>query len=333
MMLDPRLELADLHIHVGAAVAPHILWSIAHDQGFKLPVQTYWEFRDLVTAAPDKVHNLNEYLAILHEWTEKIQSSPAAIERSIYEVIGKEFRSSNVSLIELRFNPMKRNLGGERDLDHIIHAALRGMDRACLEYGVRAGLIFCLAREFSLELNEILVKKAVKYRARGVVGIDLAGPEMHTLELGEYVDGYRALFDRARAAGLGTTVHTGETTYTAVPGVLAVLEKLSPARIGHGIAAAASEEATRKLVEAGTVLEICPSSNLRTRAVANIEELGRVMRTFEEAGVRYTINTDGPYLLNTHLRHEYELLLRAKILTESQLERTVDVARAATFIR
>ena len=79
-MLDPRVELADLHIHVGGAVAPHILWSIAHDQGFKLPVQTYWEFRDLVTAAPEKVSSLGDYLAILHQWTEKIQSSPAAIE-------------------------------------------------------------------------------------------------------------------------------------------------------------------------------------------------------------------------------------------------------------
>ena len=54
-MLDPGLELADLHIHVGGAVAPHILWSIAHEQGFKLPVQTYWEFCDLVTAKPEKV--------------------------------------------------------------------------------------------------------------------------------------------------------------------------------------------------------------------------------------------------------------------------------------
>jgi adenosine deaminase len=332
-MLDPRVELADLHIHIGAAVAPHILWSIAHDQGFKLPVENYWEFRELVTAAPDKVTSLGDYLAILHQWTEKIQSSPAAIERSVYEIIGKEFRSSNVSLIELRFNPMKRNLGGERDLDHIIHAALRGLDRACLEYGVRAGLIFCLAREFSLELNEILVKKAVKYRARGVIGIDLAGPEMHTLELGEYVDGYSALFERARAAGLGTTVHTGETTYTAAPGVLAVLDKLQPSRIGHGIAAARSEEALRKLVEAGTVLEICPSSNLRTHAVSDLIELGAALQTFERAGVRFTINTDGPYLLNTHLRHEYDLLSRAGILNDAQIERTIAVARAATFIR
>ena len=152
-------------------------------------------------------------------------------------------------MIELRFNPMKRNLGGERDLDHIIHAALRGMDRACLEYGVKAGLIFCLAREFDYELNEIIVRKAVKYRGHGVIGIDLAGPEQHTLELGGDVDRYRDLFARARAAGLGTTVHTGETTHTGPEGVLAVIEKLKPARIGHGIAAAQSDEAMRKLVE------------------------------------------------------------------------------------
>ena len=326
-------DLIDLHIHVGGAVAPHILWSIAHQQGFKLPFKNYWEFKETITARPESVKSLDDYIAILHQWTEKIQSSPAAIERSVYEIIGKEFRSSGVTMIELRFNPMKRNLGGERDLDHIIHAALRGMDRACLEYGVRAGLIFCLAREFSLELNEILVKKAVKYRARGVVGIDLAGPEPHTLELGAEVFGYRDLFARARAAALGTTVHTGETPYTSVAGVLAVLKELAPNRIGHGIAAATDVEAVRKLAEAKTVLEICPSSNLRTRAVDGLDELGAALRTFENAGVRYTINTDGPYLLNTHLRQEYELLLNANILSEAEVERSVAVARAATFIR
>jgi adenosine deaminase len=177
------------------------------------------------------------------------------------------------------------------------------------------------------------VKKAVKYRSRGVIGIDLAGPEMHTLELGEYVEGYRDLFQRARSAGLGTTVHTGETAYTAVPGVLAVLEKLSPLRIGHGIAAARSEEAVRKLVEAGTILEICPSSNLRTHAVADLVELGDALRVFDRAGVRFTINTDGPYLLNTHLRYEYDLLSRAGILDDAQIERTIATARAATFVR
>ena len=128
-------------------------------------------------------------------------------------------------------------------------------------------------------------------------------------------------------------MHTGETTYTAVPGVLAVLKELAPSRIGHGIAAASSEEALAKLVESGTVLEICPSSNLRTRAVSGLAELGTALRTFENAGVRYTINTDGPYLLNTHLRREYQLLLDANILTDAEAERSVAVARAATFIR
>ena len=181
-MPAPGVELVDLHIHVGGAVAPHILWSIAHQQGFKLPVKSYWEFVDLVTAR-DRVKSLEDYIAILHQYTEKIQSSPAAIERSVYEIIGKEYRGSNVTGIELRFNPMKRNLGGERDLDHIIHAAIRGMDRATLEYGCRAGLIFCLAREFEPRLNEIILEKAIRYRKRGVVGIDLAGSEAHALEL------------------------------------------------------------------------------------------------------------------------------------------------------
>src|SRR5215467_11245620 len=233
-------ELIDLHIHLGGAVAPHILWSIAHQQGFKLPVKNYQEFVELITVRPGRVSSLEDYLAIMHTWTEKIQSSPMAIERSVYEVIGKEYRGSLVSQIELRFNPMKRNQDSTLDLDHIIHAALRGMDRATLEYGVRAGLIFCLAREFDHRLNSIILEKAIRYRHRGVVGIDLAGPESHTLELSAEVHGYRDLFARARAAALGIIVYTGETIHTAAPGVLAVLKELAPARIGHGIAAAAS---------------------------------------------------------------------------------------------
>ena len=163
----------------------------------------------------------------------------------------------------------------------------------------------------------------------GRSGLPLSLP----LTLGAEVAGYRDLFARARSASLGTTVHTGETPYTAVPGVLAVLKELAPARIGHGVAAAASEEAVRKIAESGTVLEICPSSNLRTRAVSSLAELGSAIRTFEKAGVRYTINTDGPYLLNTHLRREYQMLIDAAILTDAEAERSVEVARSATFIR
>ena len=197
------------------------------------------------------MNSLGDYLEIMHRWTERIQSSPSAIERSVYEIIGKEYRSSRVSMIELRFNPMKRNVGGERDLDYIIIAALRGMERAILEYGCRAGLIFCLAREFDLEQNTIILKKAERYKDRGVIGIDLAGPEQNALELGAEVEKYGDLFERARHAGLGTTVHTGETVQTGAAGVDAVMDILKPDRIGHGIAAAKDPEVTAKLARAG----------------------------------------------------------------------------------
>ncbi len=228
----------------------HILWSLAHQQGFKLPVKDYFEFVELITARPDKVGSLEDYLKILHTWTEKIQSSPMAIERCVYEVIGKEYRGSRVTQIELRFNPMKRNLDSELDLDHIIHAAIRGMDRAMLEYGVKAGLIFCLAREFDHRLNSIIVEKAIQIPApRGVGHRPGRHREARAGAGADQVGAYEDLFERARKAGLKTTVHTGETQGTGAEGVMAVVERLKPHRIGHGIRAAYDEAAMKLLRE------------------------------------------------------------------------------------
>lgn len=333
--LDPRLpqSLIDLHIHVGGAVAPHVLYNIAMDQGFKLPVRNYWEFVDLVTARPDTVKSLEDYLRILHQWTEKIQSSPYAVERSVYEIICKEYRSSRVEQIELRFNPMKRNLGGERDLDHIIHAAIRGMDQARLQYGVKACLIFCLAREFEYEQNEILLEKAIKYLPRGVLGIDLAGPESRNLELRlKDASMYEKLFARARQAGLKTTVHTGETSHTAGEGVIAALRYLKPDRIGHGIRAAYHEEALKMLKDSGVVLEICPSSNLYTRAVKDLQEMQFILGRFKAWQIPFTINTDGPYLMNTHLAQEAVMLLDHQVLSVEDVKTCFETAKRASFI-
>ncbi len=326
-------RLIELHLHLGGGVAPHILWSMAHEQGFKLPVRDYFEFVDLVSSNPDKVRSLEDYLKILHEWTEKIQSSPHAIERAVYEVLAKEYRGSLVDTMELRFNPMKRNLGGQRDLDHIIHAALRGLDRVCLEYRIRGGLIFCLAREFPAELNEIIVSKAIKYQSRGVVGIDLAGTETNNLELqADAVARFADMFARARAGGLKTTVHTGETPNTDGAGVIAAVRHLKVDRIGHGIRAAYSPEAMQVLKDENVTLEICPTSNLHTRAVADLEELRHVLRTFLDNGVKFTVNTDATYMLGTDLRREVELLVTAGILTGEDVARCFRHAREASFL-
>ena len=169
--------LAELHTHLGGSVASDILWSLAHEQGIALPVKDYWEFDRLVTVSdPRGVANLDALDQIYH-WTELIQSSPIAVERSVHAAIGGAYRSQGITTLELRFNPMKRNRGGERDLDHIILAAIRGLDRASLEYPqVRAGLILMMDRTFTAEQNTIIVEKAIGWAPRGIVGVDIAGP-------------------------------------------------------------------------------------------------------------------------------------------------------------
>src|SRR5258706_7587010 len=169
--------LAELHTHLGGSVPSETLWSLAHEQGIALPVKDFWEFARLVTVSdPRGVPDLNALDAIYH-WTELIQSSPLAVEVSVHAAIGGAYRSQGITPLELRFNPMKRNRGGERDLDHIILAAMRGLDRASLEYPqVRAGLILMMDRTFTARQNEVIVEKAIAWASRGVVGIDIAGP-------------------------------------------------------------------------------------------------------------------------------------------------------------
>ena len=240
--LSRKVPLAELHCHLGGAVTPAIMWSIAHAQGIKLPTRDYWEFRDTITVSEKRNRSFDGYLQLFH-WTELIQSSPIAVERAVYEVVGGAYRKNNVTTMELRFNPMKRNRGGEQDLDHIIAAAARGMDRASLEYPVKPGLIFCLDRAFPFELNEIIVEKAIAWRDRGVVGIDIAGPESATFRVADY----RRLFRRARQFGLGLTVHTGESG--PIDEVARVVELLEPDRIGHGVKAAYDPRAMEMIRE------------------------------------------------------------------------------------
>jgi adenosine deaminase len=323
--LDPRIPLTELHVHLGAAVTPAIMWGIAHAQGIRLPTKDYWAFRDLITVGRRR-RSFAAYLELFH-WTELIQSSPIAVERSVYEVIGGAYRKNNVTQLELRFNPMKRNRGGEQDLDHIIAAAVRGMDRAVLEYPqVRAGLIFCLDRGFSRALNEIIAAKAIAWRSRGVVGIDIAGPVTEGFRFADYA----SLYDECRRGGLGLTVHAGETG--GADEVREALEAVEPDRIGHGVHSVDDPYVVAMLRDRGTVLEVCPSSNLNTGVLRSTAEVRDVIRTLLDGGVRFTISTDGPEMLRSYLRDELALLLRHEILSLDEVRRAIEVGREATFL-
>jgi adenosine deaminase len=324
--------LAELHTHLGGSVASDILWSLAHEQGIALPVKDFWEFNRLVTVSdPRGVPNLDALDAIYH-WTELIQSSPLAVERSVHAAIGGAYRSQGITTLELRFNPMKRNRGGERDLDHIILAAVRGLDRASLEYPqVRAGLILMMDRTFSAELNAIVVEKAIRWAARGVVGVDIAGPRPG----GRRYD-YRQvepMVEEARAAGLGVTIHVGEEGGdVGREEVGEVVEVLRPDRIGHGILAAGDPELMAAIAEAGIVLEICPTSNLLTKALADENAVRKTFRAFVDADVPFTIATDGPEMMRTHLRDEFELLERIGALDLDELDEANRRGHEASFL-
>jgi adenosine deaminase len=289
-------------------------------------MKNYWKFVEMVTVGPKRVKSFQDYLSMF-KWTELIQSSPIAIERSVYQTIAGAYRRNNITLLELRFNPMKRNRGGEQDLDHIMMAAVRGIDRASLEYPVRTGLIVCLDRTFSQNLNEILVEKAIRYAKRGVVGIDMAGSAMRGFRYAEY----RGLFRRAAREGLGLTVHAGEDE--GHMSVREVLEHLSPDRIGHGVRAIEDERTMELLQSSGVTLEVCPTSNLNTRVVRDVEGLRRVFRSLKSHRVSFTINTDGPEMLKTNLRGEIDFLLKERILEVGEVLEANRVAFEASFIR
>lgn len=319
--------LAELHAHIGTSIHPFVYWQIAHRQGYKLPQKTYQAFRDEIMLSKDNKMLLDEYLKkIYHPILDKLSTGNIALEQAMYETLGEAYRN-NITHIEIRGNVMKHNKNGEHDLDHVIMAMLHGMERAFLEYpGLSGGYIFCLDRDFSIEKNTILLDKAIKYRKRGVVGIDIAGPAVTTFHIKDYKD----IYMRAKKAGLHRTVHSGEVENAN--DMWEALEYLDPERIGHGIKAAYNKALMKELAKRKIVLEICPMSNIMTKAVENEEELQFIIKTFLENNVLFTINTDWPETIkNGHLWEQYDMLLKKKIMTEEELMHCNQIAFEHTF--
>jgi adenosine deaminase len=184
---------------------------------------------------------------------------------------------------------------------------------------VRAGLILMMDRTFTHRQNEVIVEKAIRYAPRGIVGIDIAGPRPDGAGPYPYRD-LLPLVEQARDAGLGVTIHVGEEGGDyGIAEIREVVSTLRPERIGHGILAARDEELMTQISEAEIVLEICPTSNLLTKALPDEDAVRETFRAFTEHGVPFTIATDGPEMMRTHLRDEFELLLRIGALDESQL--------------
>jgi adenosine deaminase len=186
-------------------------------------------------------------------------------------------------------------------------------------------------RTFTAAQNTVIVEKAIRWAPRGIVGVDIAGPRP---DGGRY--DYRQvvpMVEEARAAGLGVTIHVGEEGGDVGREEIGeVVDALRPDRIGHGILAAGDAELMAALRDAEIVLEICPTSNLLTKALPDENAVRETFRSFVDAGVSFTIATDGPEMMRTHLRDELDLLRRIRALDEAELAQANVRGHEASFL-
>ena len=322
---DEQRDLCDLHMHLGSAATAHTLWEIAHDQGIALKEKDYWRFVDSIEMVQQ-----SSYEAYLKrfDYTEKIQSSPSAVERCVYEAFSLSYRKANVNLLELRFNPINRNSEGFYDLDKLIFSAIVGMKKATLIYPVQGGLILCMDRRLSPELNLIIAEKASRFSKDGVVGIDVAGPLNKNFSWDDIKEPVRI----ARRNKLGVTIHTGEVT--PPDEVWEVIEKLHPDRIGHGVKSVHDKKLLDELAKRNICLELCPTSNLRTKeCIKDWDEMRAVIFALRDHGVRFTINSDNPVFLQTNVLRETQHLIENNILTKEEVKDATARAHQESFIR
>lgn len=325
-------NLAELHLHLGASIPAHFLWEIAHEQSIKLQEKNYWNFIKLFEI---KKTTSDKYLRKLDDnknispfaLSQKIQSSPFAIEKCIHYTISRAYREQSTTKIEIRFNPLLRNQNGQYDIDKIILSAIIGMQKAIIEYPIKAGIILETDRQFDYKKHQIIVEKAIKYKKMGIIGVDVSGPNPKN---GFNVEEIIEPLNFAKKNNLKITFHTGE--FTDTDEVWQVVKKINPDRIGHGIKASKDKSLMKEIKKRNIILEICPTSNIQTQVVKNWQEMKKIIQTFLKNDVLFTINSDGTVFFNTNVKKEFLKLMEKNILTEKQVKNIINLSHKASFI-
>ena len=329
-MEDVFQNLCDLHLHLGASTSSHFLWELAHEQGISLSQKNYWQF---LAYFKIKKTTSDQYLRLFDKdvspfvLTQKIQSSPLAVERCIHHIVSRAYREWSLKKVEIRFNPFLRNKEGLFDIDKIVLAATVGLHKAMIEYPIKAGIILETDRQFNRKYHKIIVEKAIKYKNMGVVGVDVSGPNPKN---GFNLDDLIEPLAFAKKNGLKITFHTGE--FTDASEMWQVIKKISPHRIGHGIAAYKDKNLMEEIKGKNIVLEICPTSNIKTQVVKNWQKMKLIIQTFIANKVPFTINSDGPEFFSTNVKKEYQILIKKKIISKTQARKIINFSYYQSFI-
>lgn len=279
--------MIDLHVHLDGSLSPDLIRSLAQKQGVCLPDP----LSPHIQASPH-CQDLNEYLRCF-DLPLLLLQTPQNMELAVRDLIGR-LHAQGLWYAEIRFAPQLHTREHYSQED-ILKGALSGLGDApfpvCL-------ILCCMRGEGNERENLETLRLASLYLDKGVCALDLAGAE------GLYPTGsYEDLFAAARSARVPFTIHAGEA---AGPESIRSAIRFGAARIGHGVRLREDPGLLEEVLSRRIPLELCPSSNLQTRAVSSATDYP--LRDYLRRGLPVTVNTDNMTVSQTTLLNEYRLL-------------------------
>jgi aminodeoxyfutalosine deaminase len=278
----PKIEL---HVHLEGTVRPDTLRAIAGRNDYALPadLESLYRFRD--------------FAHFIEVWILTTNALRAAEDfRQVVTDYAEEAATHGAVYLEAIFSPAERVERGV-GWDEIFSGYCDGAQEALELHGVEVRLTPDIFRGATAEQAEQVVRYSAKYRDRGIVAVGLGG-----LEAEFPPEPYEPAFALAESLGLGSVPHAGEVAGPS--SVRGALEALGADRLRHGIRSVEDSGLVAELVGRGTVLDVCPLSNLRTGAVRSLEQ--HPLPQLVAAGVRCSISTDDPAMFDTDLTRDYE---------------------------
>ncbi|MFN2517478.1 MAG: adenosine deaminase [Jatrophihabitantaceae bacterium] len=304
------LPKAELHVHHIGSASPRIVSDLAarHEGSSPVPADPallvdYFTFTDFA-------HFVEVYLSVVD-----LIRDPADVWTLTYE-IARDLAAQNVRYAELTLTPYSSIVRGI-PAEAFCEAVEDSRRRAASDHGVQLRWCFDIPGEAGVPSADLTLDVALRQRPDGLVSFGLGG-----LELGVSRKQFAPHFAAARAAGLRSVPHAGESTGPQT--IWDALTHLKADRIGHGIAAAGDSRLMEHLRDRRIPLEVCPTSNVRTRSVPSLAE--HPLPVLVAAGGPVTINSDDPHMFSTTLNHEYAVAAALLELDESGV---ADLARAA----
>ncbi len=317
-----RMKKVELHRHLELSLRAATIKELAPSFGIQLANEADYLDRFVIR---EPMHNLG---AVLNKFldTQLLLASPEILERITYEACLDAY-DEGVRILELRYAPtFVRHRHENMTFQTIHNAMVKGAQRAEAEKPIAVGFNCIIQRILPVKEAEYVTDFAIENKGT-FIGLDLADNE-------EGFDSkpFAPFFARAKAAGLGITVHAGEVNLPEAPGyVKDAIDYLGATRIGHGLQIYRDPQIIEYVRDRGVVLELCPTSNYLTQAVKGGFHNLPYHKLYDE-GVRVTFNSDDPGIFATNLNREYEILQRECGFTLDELAQCNETAVKASFI-